>query len=89
MPRGPIVVRGKVEVKQKGEGEEGGVMVTWKTRLARHLAGVRKRDAHYSSRRAPRATRGLGRPSLDARSWSLPRPPSLEKESGFGGSSSG
>ena len=49
-----------------------------KTLPAHRLAGVRKRDARYSSRRAPRATRGLGRPSLDARNWRLPGLPSLE-----------
>ncbi len=45
------------------------------------LAGVRKRDAPYSSRRAPRATRGLRRPSLDALSEGWLSPPALVVQS--------
>lgn len=33
------------------------------------LVGVRRRDAPYSSRRAPHGTRALRRASFDVRSW--------------------
>lgn len=37
-------------------------VASWKTLQAHRLADVRTCDTHYSSRRTPRATRGLGRP---------------------------
>ena len=53
-----------------------------KTLPAHYLAGVRTRDAPYSSRRAPDATRGLGRPSLDARSGKHPGSRLSKRKSG-------
>ena len=46
-----------------------------RTLPAHQLAGMRKPDAPSSARRAPRATRGLERPSLDARSEGRASPP--------------
>ena len=42
-------------------------MISWKTRPAHRLAGARKRDAHYSSRRAPRSSTIFNGPSKLAR----------------------
>ncbi len=44
-------------------------MVSWKTRPAHRLAGVRNRDARYSSRRAPRRPRTIRMCSVDGAQW--------------------
>ena len=51
---------------------------------AHRLAGVHKRDAPYSSRRGPRATRGFRKPSLDDAHWETRQatPWGVERESG-------
>ena len=60
--------------EQEGK-DRGGLLVSWKTRPAHCLAGVRKRDAHYSSRRATRGSEGPRWTQFDA-----PQPPVSEAE---------
>ena len=59
---------------QGGERWEASQVLPGKTLPAHRLAGVRNRDARYSSRRA---TRGLGRPSLDGAQEEINQPPSI------------